>query len=103
MKFKMRDEANHSIALFHMIGQLEEMTQDTISTSSIASLMGVSIPTAIKRLKKYEKFNRIERVEIQHRSNAIAYRWKLTKPTRLQFQNGYFRMCYEAWRNEAYG
>lgn len=103
MKFKMKDTALHRMALLHMIGQLEDMGKDWITTGEIASLMGVTKPTAIKRLNMLAEYGSLIKATRMHRPNCDAFVWQLGKGKRRMYRNGLLSASYHIWRNEAFG
>lgn len=103
MKHKMKDTSLHRMALLHMIGQLEDMGKEWIGTGEIAALMGVSKPTALKRLNMLAEFGSLMKATRMHRPTIDAHVWSLSKSKRRMYRNGHLSHAYHAWRNEAFG
>lgn len=99
----MKDTVSHRMAFFHMMGQMEDMGAYRLTTSDVARLMGVSKPTALKRLRGMVKGGSLLQFTEEHRSNANAYFWALTLQRRRMYDNGHFKPAYEQWKDEAFG
>lgn len=100
MKYRLSDSSLDRMVTLHMIGQYHDMKVPTLSSSQVARLMGVSVPTAIKRLKQWKHEGFIHQVVSAHRSNALKFNWRLHDKAKLQYQKGLYRDAYNQWLNE---
>lgn len=94
MKTRLTDGTFNNFAVVHMIGELQSMTGDAVSTSEIASFMGVTKPTALKRLAWMQDCGLVKKEIKQHRANAIAYKWSLSDVTMAKQKNGVYESFY---------
>lgn len=94
MKVRLKDGTFNIFAVVHMMGELQSMTGDAVSTSDIASFMGVTKPTALKRLAWMQDCGLVTKEVKQHRANAVAYKWSLSDVTMAKQQNGVYESFY---------
>lgn len=95
MKARMRDTLSNNKALLHMIGQLHDMNKAYILTGELQSIMGVSKPTAIKRLVALEKLGLIACKKVSYRNNADCFYWFMTDEAYEKYRSGVYEQDYK--------
>lgn len=95
MKARMRDNLANRNALLHMIGQLHDMNRHLILTGELQAIMGVSKPTAIKRLIALECDGVLGCKKMSYRNNADSFYWFMSDETYSKYKSGMFEADYK--------
>jgi len=100
MNARMKDTTDNMFVVLHMMGQLHDMGHETITTGEMANIMGVTKPTALKRLNHIHFQYNINRHTKVYRPNAVSFHWELSKRALDAYNKGLFRGCYLIYLNE---